>query len=39
MIFLGTRLAIAPQQRSDGGFPRSVAENVIRRGFTPPDEE
>jgi len=25
--------------KSEGGFPRLVAENVIRRGFTPPDEE
>jgi hypothetical protein len=29
-----------PVRRSigEGGFPRLIAENVLRRGFTPPEE-
>ncbi len=30
--------ALVRRSLGEGGFPRLVAENVLRRGFTPPEE-
>ena len=38
MMFDRARLAIVSHQRNDVGFPRLIAENVLRLGFTPPEE-